>query len=86
MPLRRAEVEHRLRAPSTSAWVSLRERAAAARDVEHVLHGDDGRARERLLDLLRVHVAERDVADLALGLHRDQRVERLHEGHAGGRA
>ena len=31
-----------------------------------------------------VDVAERQVADLALGLHREERVERLHERDAGG--
>jgi hypothetical protein len=41
-------------------------------------------SRERLLDLARVDVAESQVADLALGLHREEGVERFHEGDAGG--
>ena len=67
---------------STSAWVNLASIAAAACDVEEVLHGDDGRARQRRLDLPGVDVAQRQVADLALGLQRHERVERLQEGHA----
>src|SRR4051812_20270616 len=51
--------------------------AAAARYIEHVLQREDWSARQGLLDLSGVDIAEGQMPDLALGLQRDQRVERF---------
>ena len=79
---RRAEIEHGLRRLDLGVGDPGEEAAAVAVGAVQVLHRHDGRARERRLDLAHADVAQPDVADLALALERDERVERLQERDA----